>query len=101
MERGTGRVAGTLRVGPGAGPSAASYPGPRTYIPEGGRERLFANSLGFSAPHAESRRVPGGGAGGQGERERAQKVRGPENPRNSWSVIHPPDWAENNRLRLI
>lgn len=73
VERGTGRVAGTLRVGPGAGPSAASYPGPCTYIPEGGRGRLFANSLGFSAPHAESRRVPGGGAGGQGERERERR----------------------------
>lgn len=53
-----------LRVGPGQ--SAACYPGPCTYLPEGGRGRLFANSRGFSAPHTESRRVPGGGAGGQG-----------------------------------
>ncbi|KAJ8779628.1 hypothetical protein J1605_012512 [Eschrichtius robustus] len=74
VERGTGRVVGTLRFGPGAGPSAASYPGPRTYIPEGGRDRLFANSQGFSAPHAESRRVPGGGAGEQGERKSAESA---------------------------
>ncbi|CAI9152198.1 unnamed protein product [Rangifer tarandus platyrhynchus] len=64
---------------PRAGESAASYPGPRTYIPEGGRGRLFANSLGFSAPGAESRRVPGGGAGGHGEGARAESA-GPRKP---------------------
>lgn len=63
---------------PRAWESAASS-GPGTYIPEGGRGRLFANSLGFSAPGAESRRVPGGGAGGQGERTGAESA-GPRKP---------------------
>lgn len=87
VESGAGRVPGTLRVGRGPGPSAASYPGPRTYIPEGGRGRLFANSLGFSAPQAQSRRVPG--VGGGRVRKPVRKARGPGSPWNSLECHSP------------
>lgn len=77
VEPGAGGGTGTLRVGPGQ--SAASYPGPCTYIPERGGGRMFANIFGFSAPHPESRRVPGGRAGGRDGDWRAERA-GPESP---------------------
>lgn len=99
VKPGAGRVAGHLWIGRGPG-KAQPLQGPARTSRREAEDACLRTAWAFPRPvlsPAESR-----GEGREGRvREPAPKVRGPESPWNSWSVIPPPDWAENNRLRLI
>lgn len=100
VEPGAGRVAGNLWIGRGPGKAQPLTQGPARTSRREAEDACLRTAWASPRPvlsPAESR-----GEGREGTvREPAPKVRGRESPWNSWSVIPPPDWAENNRLRLI
>lgn len=99
VKPGAGRVAGSLWIGRGPG-KAQPLQGPARTSRREAEDACLRTAWAFPRPVPSPAESRGEGRDGRA-REPAPKVRGPESPWNSWSVIPPPDWAENNRLRLI